>query len=211
MSQVLEMAAMARQEVGRGETRAICKREGYIPGVVYGAAKENSNIYLIAKDINHALQKPAFHSRMIHLSIDGKKTLVMLKDVHIHPNKGTAMHVDFMRITANAAIKIMLPLVFSGESKAPGVKAGGVVTHQLMELLVKCKPADLPEHISVDASKLALGASLHVSDIKLPKGVSLVHPVDNDHNPAVISIHETRVTSTEDAGDSQEASDSQEA
>jgi len=205
MSQVLEMAAMARQEVGRGETRTICKREGYVPGVVYGAAKENSNIYLIAKDINHALQKPAFHSHMIHLSVNGKKELVMLKDVHIHPNKGTAMHVDFMRITANEAIKIALPLVFSGEDKAPGAKAGGVVTHQLTELLIKCKPADLPEHISVDAGKLALGASLHVSDIKLPKGVSLVHPVDSDHDPAVISIHETRVTSTEETSDSEEA------
>ena len=199
MSQVLEMAAMARQEVGRGETRAICKREGYVPGVVYGAAKDNMNIYLIAKDINHALQKPAFHSHMIHLSIDGKKELVMLKDMHIHPDKGTAMHVDFMRVMANEAIKIALPLVFSGEDKAPGAKAGGVVTHQVTELLVKCKPADLPEHITVNAAKLALGASLHVSDIKLPKGVSLVHPVDSDHDPAVISIHETRTTTTEES------------
>jgi len=192
MSQILEMTAIKRGEVGRGETRTICKAKGLVPAVIYGAGKDNQNIYVNAKEINHAMQKPEFYSHIIDLDVDGSKEQVMLKDSQIHPNKGTAVHLDFYRIDSSSAIKIYLPLVFVGEDKSPGVKAGGVATHLLTEIEVKCLPADLPESISVDVSSLNLGGKAHISEIKLPKGVELTAHVDADNDQAIITIHEPR-------------------
>ena len=83
MSQILEMTAIKRGEVGRGETRTICKAKGLVPAVIYGAGKDNQNIYVNAKEINHAMQKPEFYSHIIDLDVDGSKEQVMLKDSQI--------------------------------------------------------------------------------------------------------------------------------
>ncbi|MBT4884539.1 MAG: 50S ribosomal protein L25/general stress protein Ctc [Legionellales bacterium] len=198
MSQVLEMTAINRNEVGRGETRALCKKRGLVPAVIYGAGKDNQNIYLNAKEINHAMQKSEFYSHIIELDVDGNKEQVMLKDSQIHPNKGTTVHVDFFRIDSSSAIKISLPLIFDGEDTAPGVKAGGVVTHLLTELEVKCLPADLPVSIHVDVASLDLGGKVHLSEVKLPKGVEFTAHVNADHDPTIITIHEPRASSSDD-------------
>ncbi len=198
MSKVLEMTAVMRSEVGRGQTRSLCKKRGLVPAVIYGAGKDNQNIYLIAKEINHAMQKSEFYSHIIDLDVDGNKEQVMLKDSQIHPNKGTTVHVDFFRIDSASAIKISLPLIFDGEDTAPGVKAGGIVTHLLTELEVKCLPADLPGSIHVDVASLNLGGKVHLSEVKLPKGVEFTAHVDADHDPAIITILEARAAASDD-------------
>jgi large subunit ribosomal protein L25 len=198
MSHTIQMAAKQRTEVGRGNTRKICREQGLVPGIIYGADKENLNIYLVAKDINHAMQKPEFYANIINLDVDGKKETVVLKDSQIHPDKGDIRHIDFMRIKSNEAMKISIPLVFIGEDKAPGVKAGGIATHLETSVEIKCLPKELPEKIEVDVSKIKLDGKVHLSELVLPKGVELSHKASGDHDSAVFVIHSTRNSVAED-------------
>ena len=208
MSQTIEMAAQARTEVGRGNTRSVCREKGLVPGVIYGAGKDNVNIYLIAKDINHAMQKPEFYANIISLDVDGTKETVVLKDSQIHPDKGYVRHIDFLRIKSNEVMKMAVPLVFVGEDKAPGVKSGGIATHLETTVEVKCLPAALPEKIEVDVAKLKLDSKVHLSDLVLPKGVELANKIADDNDAAVFAIHSTRNSTSDDDNASEEESES---
>lgn len=198
MSQIIQMAAKERTETGRGNTRKVCREQGLVPGVIYGAEKENINIYLVAKDINHAMKKSETYSHIIDLDIEGKKESVFLKDSQIHPNTGDVRHIDFLRVKTNEAMKISVPLVFVGEDKSVGVKAGGVATHLETTVEVKCLPANLPEKIEVDVSKVSLDGKVHLSDLSLPKGVELATKLGSDNDAAVFVIHSTRNSVSDD-------------
>ena len=201
MSQKIQIEAKQRVEVGKGNTRKICLLEGLVPGVVYGLNKENSNIYLDEKVINLAMKKPEFHSHIIDLVIDGKSEQVVLKDSHIHPDKGYVRHVDFFRVKSDAVVKMSVPLAFLGESTAPGVKAGGIATHLFTSVEIKCLPSLLPENIEVDVAKIKLDGKVHLSELKLPKGVELATKISADNDAAVFVIHGTRSSSSADDSD----------
>jgi large subunit ribosomal protein L25 len=136
-----------------------------------------------------ALRKEAFHSSLINLNIDGKKESVLLRDYQAHPYKAIVLHVDFQRVDPNQKLHTKVPLHFVNADIAPGVKlGGGIVSHVLTEVEVSCLAADLPEFIEVDLKDLAAGHSIHVADIKLPKGVVLV----GQENPVVATIMTVR-------------------
>jgi large subunit ribosomal protein L25 len=105
----------------------------------------------------------------------------------MHPFKPMVLHIDFQRVSANDKIHVKVPLHFMNQETAPGVKLGhGIVNHILNELEVSCLPADLPEFIEVDLGNAELGQTLHLSDIKLPNGVTAI--THGDENPAVAAI-----------------------
>jgi len=133
------------------------------------------------------LRKEAFHASVLTLDIEGKKEQVLLRDSQMHPYKAIVLHVDFQRVDANKKLHQKVPLHFVNADIAPGVKlSGGLVSHALNELDVSCLPADLPEFIEVDLKDLKVGQSIHVKDLPLPKGVSIVsHGQDN---PVIVSI-----------------------
>ena len=108
------------------------------------------------------------------LDVDGKAEQVLLRDMQRHPFKQIIMHLDFQRVDENEAIHVEVPLHFLNQDKSPAGKAAGVVvTHELNEVDVSCLPKDLPEFIEVDLANLAVGDIVHLSDLKLPKGVEL--------------------------------------
>jgi large subunit ribosomal protein L25 len=167
----IEISATSRNAQGTGASRRL-RKAGRVPGIVYG----NSEPVMIDLDHNnlyHALRKEAFHASILTLDNDGKKEQVLLRDFQMHPFRQQVMHIDFERVLADKKIHMRVPLHFSNADLAPGVKSGGVISHVLSELTIACLPADLPEYIEVNLAELSLGHSIHVTDVKLPKGLEI--------------------------------------
>jgi large subunit ribosomal protein L25 len=116
--------------------------------------------------------------------------------VQRHPFKNAIVHVDFQRVEENEKIRISIPLHFTGAAISPGVKSqGGLVSHMRTETEVTCLPKDLPEFIEVDISGLSLNESIHLSQLKVPDGVTLVELAKDD--AAVVAIHSPRAEEPE--------------
>jgi large subunit ribosomal protein L25 len=137
----------------------------------------------------------AFHASILTLNLDGKKESVLLRDYQMHPVRNTIQHIDFQRVSATEKIHVKVPLHFINAEVAPGVKlGGGIVAHIATEADVSCLAKDLPEFVEVDLANLEMGHSVHLSEIKLPKGVEFVQ-LAHGNDLAVASIAKTRGSS----------------
>jgi large subunit ribosomal protein L25 len=182
----IEVKATKREVQGTGASRRL-RSAGRVPGIVYGGEAKPQNIELDHNDLWQHLRREAFYSSVLTLDVEGTKQMCLLRDVQRHPFRQLILHVDFQRIDATHEIHQKVPLHFINAEIAPGVKLqGGMVQHVTNELDVKCLPKDLPEFIEVDLKDLEGGHSLHVSDLKLPAGVELVHHGEGD--PVVATI-----------------------
>ena len=210
MSTGFELVAEARAELGKAAVRRL-RKNNKVPAVVYGAGSEPVSITLAQDKLQHSLENEAFFSHILSIDIDGKTEKAVLKDLQRHPSKPVIMHADFLRVMMDEEIRLHVPLHFLGEDVAPGVKAGGVVTHHMVDVEVACLPGALPEFISVDISGLEIGDSLHLTDIQLPEGVVLpVLAQGEDHDHQVVSVQANRVT-VEDEEGADEAAEGEEA
>ncbi|MDY6984628.1 MAG: 50S ribosomal protein L25/general stress protein Ctc [Pseudomonadota bacterium] len=192
-SKKFQLEAVSRANVGKGASRRL-RHDNAVPAIVYGGDKAPANIAIQHHHLQHALEHEAFFASIVTLKIDGKDESVVIKDLQRHPARPRLLHADFQRVDENKPVHMKIPLHFVNETTAAGVKVGGgIVTHLMTELEISCLPKHLPEYIEVDIQDLALGASLHISDLKLPEGVSSValsHGESGDL--AVVSIHAPR-------------------
>lgn len=191
MSSDFKLSLESREDKGKGASRRLRHRE-MVPGIVYGGGKDPKAVAVAHKDIAHQLENEAFYSHILDVTIDDKKAeKVVLKDLQRHPSKARILHFDLMRINAKEKLTMHVPLHFIGEDVAPGVKLqGGNVSHHAIDVEISCLPKDLPEYIEVDISELKVGEAVHLSDIKLPDGVTIVALTHGaDHDQAVASIH----------------------
>jgi large subunit ribosomal protein L25 len=194
MSVDFTLHAKGREVSGKGASRRLRRLTGEVPAIVYGGKKDAQSITLIHKDVIKALENEAFYSHIISLDVDGKSQDVIVKDVQRHPAKTAILHLDFLRISKTTALTIRVPLHFINEDSCIGVKKeGGIISHTMSELEVQCLPKDLPEYIEVDVSELALGSTLHISDITLPKGVeSVALSHGSDHDLPVAAVNKAK-------------------
>ncbi|HCO42716.1 MAG TPA: 50S ribosomal protein L25 [Gammaproteobacteria bacterium] len=206
MENQFEIAAEPRSAGGTGASRRL-RRAGRVPAVIYGGNQANAEITLDHNDTIHHLEKEAFHSHVLTVDVDGRSEQVVLRDVQMHPYKRQVLHLDFLRVSADRKLRMTVPVHFVGEDVAPGVKqAGGVISHLMPELEIECLAKDLPEFIEVDVSALELGHSLHLSDLKLPSGVSVpALALGADHDLPVVSIHPPRRAEVEPEQTGEEA------
>lgn len=182
-----EIIASSRTAQGTGASRRL-RKEGKLPGIVYGADKDPIALELSHKELYYALQEESFHASVLSLVVDGQSEPALVRAVQYHPWKQQVLHIDFQRVDPNVKLHIKVPLHFINADVAPGVKqAGGIVSHVLNEVEVSCLPGQLPEFIEVDLANLAAGASVHLADIKLPAGVELVALTHGD-NQTVATI-----------------------
>ncbi len=166
----IEINATTRKAQGTGASRRL-RNTGRVPGVVYGSGDVNM-IDIDHNELYYKLRAEAFHASILTLILDGKKEPVQLRDFVMHPFRQQVQHIDFQRVDANKKMHIRVPLHFLNEDIAPGVKdGGGKISHVMNDLDITCLPADLPAFIEVDLAHLTLGHSIHVSDLKFPKGV----------------------------------------
>jgi large subunit ribosomal protein L25 len=173
---------------------------------VYGGTQEPEAIELDHNALFHALRNEKFHASILSMTVDGKLTKVLLRDVQMHPFKNEILHVDFQRVDENRKIHMKVPLHFENGDKSPAVKvSGAIVSHVITDLDVTCLPKDLPEFIRVDLSELDVGHSVHVSALGLPPGVTVVTKGKLDPVVAAAVVPKAHVEETAQATPEAEA------
>jgi large subunit ribosomal protein L25 len=194
MQENFEIDAVSRNDQGKGASRRL-RREGLVPGIIYGGGKDPQMFATKHNELIQHLDHEAFYSHILTVKLDGKPQKVVLKDLQRHPSKPFVQHMDLMRVAEGDRIKMHVPLHFINEAKAPGVKAGGQVSHTVTDVEIICAAKDLPEFIEVDMGAMSVGDVIHLSEIKLPAGVELVamtHADAAEHDTAVVSIQTPR-------------------
>ncbi|MDO8693604.1 MAG: 50S ribosomal protein L25/general stress protein Ctc [Sheuella sp.] len=180
----MKFNATPRSVQGTSASRRL-RRASLIPAIVYGGKDKPVNVELDHNEIYHALRKEQFHSSILEMQLEGKSHQVLLRSVQWHPYKQIVMHVDFQRVDADKILHTKVPLHFINADISPAVKlSAALISHVFTELEIACLPVNLPQFIEVDLSMLIGGASIHLADITLPKGVTFVAH-RGDANPAL--------------------------
>jgi large subunit ribosomal protein L25 len=195
MKTSFELDAEFRETQGKGASRRL-RHDGKVPAILYGGQLGARALTLSHQKLALMLDNERFYSTILNLKVGAETQAAILKDVQRHPYKNAIVHVDFQRVEENETIRISIPLHFKGASVSPGVKSqGGIVSHMRNDVVVLCLPKDLPEFIEVDISGLSLNESIHLSQLKVPDGVTLVEIAKED--AAVVAIHSPRAEEPE--------------
>ena len=180
----MQFNATSRSVQGSSASRRL-RHAGRVPANVYGNKIQPINVELDHNEIFHALRKEQFHASILEMNLEGTIQQVLLRAVQWHPYKQIVMHVDFQRVDATHVLHTKVPLHFVGADLSPAVKlSAAIVSHVFSELEISCLPANLPQFIEVDLSKLIVGGSVHLAEVTLPIGVTyLAHR--GDTNPVL--------------------------
>ena len=218
MREQIIVRAEFRSGLGKAASRRLRRREDQTPGILYGGGGEPVPLAIAQRDLAKAMQEEAFFSQILALQVGEKTQACVLREVQRHPATDQIQHVDFLRISEDLPVQMRVPLHFIGEAECVGVKlGGGRLAHNLIEVEVTCLPKHLPEFIEVDVAELQVGQSLHLSDLALPEGVSLVAlALGADHDTPVIGVTmrrgaaeiEPEEAPAEDSADEEAAEDS---
>ncbi|MFU8797716.1 MAG: 50S ribosomal protein L25/general stress protein Ctc [Gammaproteobacteria bacterium] len=194
MALSFEIPAEIRDDLGKGASRRLRREANKVPAVLYGADQPAVNLSVNHDYLIKALDHEAFYTHILTVSVEGQKEKqqVILKALQRHPYKPRILHMDLLRIDIHEKLTLRVPLHFSGEAESPAVKIeGGVISHLMSDIEIRCLPADLPEYITVDLSHLALHQHVHLSELKFPQGVESVLLSHND-DQSVASAHMPR-------------------
>jgi large subunit ribosomal protein L25 len=173
MSKIVQLKAVARGRAGKGASRAV-RREGLVPGVVYGDKKEAQIITLNYRELEPHIQTGRFMSTLVDLEVDGQTVRAIPRDIQFEPVRDFIVHVDFLRLGKASRIAVDIPVHFKGQEASPGIKLGGSLNIVSHSLSLYCSADFIPDEIMVDVAGMQIGQSIHVSNITLPEGVSLV-------------------------------------
>lgn len=193
MAKTHNISVQLRNVEGKGASRRL-RRAGSVPAIVYGGELGSVSIQLAHKDVFLASQNEWFYASILDLDLNGDVQKVLLRDMQRHPFKAQILHLDFLRVNENEALRIRVPLHFLNQETSPAGKAGGsLIMHEITELEISCLPKNLPEFIQVDLATLAVGDIVHLSDLKLPEGVEIPElKLGKEHDTAVVIAKLTR-------------------
>ncbi|MBP1149511.1 MULTISPECIES: 50S ribosomal protein L25/general stress protein Ctc [unclassified Methylocaldum] len=180
--------AELRTNTGKGDARRL-RRAGKVPAVLYGGNADPIGLVLEHNKVVKSLESEAVYSHVLTVKVSGREERAILKGLQRHPSKPIIMHMDFQRVSRGEKIRVHVPLHFVNQDISVGVKKGGVVTHNLVDVEVACTPDQLPEYIEVDLAHVDVGQSVHLSDLKVPEGVeilALAHGPEHDLPVAAI-------------------------
>jgi len=184
MSDQLTLPAEARDRAGKGASRAL-RRDGRVPAVVYGEKKEPLSIHVEEKLLNKMLSTGHFMNSVVMIDLKGKAHRTLPKAIDFHPVSSRPIHVDFLRIGEHTKVHVAVPLRFDNEEAAPGLKRGGVLNTVIHELEIVCDAASIPNEIHIPLDGLEIGDSIHISQVKLPAGVT---PANTEEDFTVATI-----------------------
>ena len=170
MSDITTLVAQPRDRAGKGVARAT-RREGRVPAVIYGGKEPPVLVALEMKDLARRAHGASFFTHLLELDVGGKKHRVLPRDVQFHPLKDHPIHVDFLRVAANATIEVAVPVEFINQEASPGLKRGGVLNIVRHEVELICPVEAIPDHITIDMTGFEVGDSVHISHVKLPANV----------------------------------------
>jgi large subunit ribosomal protein L25 len=160
----------ARAPEGSRSARRL-RREGQVPGVIYGGGDEPQHFAVDARTLRNTL---AHAGQVIEVSIDGASTNVLIKDVQRHPVRGEAVHVDLLRVRMDVLIHATVPIEFHGSEDSPGVTEGGIFNQELREVNIEALPGDIPDSIVQDVSGLVMNETVTLEVLSAPAGVRLL-------------------------------------
>ena len=169
MSDQLTLSAETRDRAGKGASREL-RRQNRVPAVIYGNKQEPELIHVEEKALIKLLMTGHFSNSVVEIELGGKKTITIPKDVAFHPVSDRPTHVDFLRIVKGAKADVQVPVVFVNEDASPGLKRGGVLNIVRHELELICDNDKIPDDIQIDVAGFDIGDSIHISNVKLPKG-----------------------------------------
>ena len=185
MKAAFELAGEPRAQLGRTDSRRL-RKAGKVPAIMYGGGEAPEALILEHNALKNQMNREAFYTSILTLKIGPKSQQVVVKSVERHPARPLIMHLDFQRVREDVEITLNVPIHFTGELEAKGVKEqGGVVDHLLTDVEVRCLPRFLPEFLTLDVTALELNQIYHLSDIKLPEGVTLVALAGGQDYPVV--------------------------
>lgn len=181
----MQFNATERKMQGTGASRRL-RNAGRVPGIVYGGEGQPQMIDMDHNEMWQAVHKPAFHTSVLDMNLDGKASQVLLRDVQMHPYRQQIVHMDFLRVAAGQKITVRVPLQYKGQEESPAVKKHRCVVNIVAKAVeVSCTPADLPECIEVDLSKLKPGDRITLAGVKLPDGVQ---PITHGNSIASVTL-----------------------
>jgi large subunit ribosomal protein L25 len=205
MTKITELNALPRTDTGKEYARKL-RNEGRIPAVLYGKDMEPKPLSLDVQETEYLFQRISVENTILDLRISGEKGSVqsLVREVQTHPHKAGLLHVDFLRIQKGVAVEVEIPISLDGVPI--GVKeSGGVLEQVINELRVKCIPSKIPEVVSIDVTGMAVGDSIHVSEVDLGEGVEiLVDPertICNVAIPRVVAVEEEEEAEVEIVGE----------
>ena len=173
MSEVVSLSAESRDRAGKGGARAT-RRDGLVPAVIYGNKQAPVSIAIDPKILWAQMNTPGLRSRLFDISVNGTVERALCRDVQKHKVSGQPIHVDFLRVSADAKVHVKVVVHFSNQDKSPGLKRGGVLNVVAHELEIVAPADNIPSEVLVDLEGLDIGASVHLSVLKLPAGVTAV-------------------------------------
>jgi large subunit ribosomal protein L25 len=166
------LSAELRSNTGKGVARKL-RAAGQVPGIVYGHGRQPQALAVNARDLDKLLSGIAAGSTVIELTLAKSTTKTLIREIQRHPFKKQILHVDFMELVAGEKVIVDIPLVFVGIPE--GVRLSGALLEQIVHSIeVNVDPSNIPNHIDVDVTNLAMGHSLHVRDLKLPEGLEVL-------------------------------------
>lgn len=203
MADMEVIEASMRESSTKGAIRAL-REQGMVPAVVYGDKKDPASIAVDYRDIVKELNRGGFMGRVYELRVGGKKQRCLPRDVQLHPVTDDPLHVDFLRLSANARVAVNVPVHFVNEEDSPGLERGGVLNVVRHEVELDCPADAIPEAIELDLAGKEINDSLKISDVKLPEGVE---PTITDRDFTIATIAAATAIAEEQA---EEQADSEE-
>jgi large subunit ribosomal protein L25 len=201
------ISAELREGSGTGAARA-ARRAGKVPGIVYGAGRDNLMIAVDRDAIGREAVKPGFFNHLYRLQVGADALDVLARDLQLHPVTDAILHVDFLAVSADARISVDVPVRFVNEGQSPGLKRGGVLNIVRHEVEVHCPANAIPEELVIDLTGLDIGDSVHISMVALPEGVS---PVIDDRDFTIASVAAPTVVAERAEGEAEAAGEQAEA
>jgi len=195
MAQMPVIEAASREGVGKGAART-ARRDGFVPGVVYGGGKDPVSINIKHNVLLKALKAGKFLTTLINLKVDGADNRVICRGVQRHVVKDIPIHADFLRLSERSRINLMIPVDFQNEADSPGLHGGGgVLTVVRNEIELRVTAGDIPDHIAVDLTGLEIGDTIKISDITLPAGAA---PTITDRDFMIANVSAPTILAVEE-------------
>ncbi|MCX7069088.1 MAG: 50S ribosomal protein L25/general stress protein Ctc [Methylococcales bacterium] len=199
MSNVFEFVAESRGQSGKSAAKR-ARHIGNVPAVIYGGHQEPQMLVLNHNEVIKHLAHEAVYSHVLDVTVDGKTEKAILKGIQRKPAGVQILHMDFLRVDMTEMVKVHVPLHFTNEHTGIGGKKGGIAAHSMTDVEVSCLPSALPEYIEVSLATLDVGETLHLSDLVLPAGVSIVVLAQGaEHNLPVVSMMASKATKDDTA------------
>jgi large subunit ribosomal protein L25 len=171
-----QLGAAPRAERGKGAARAL-RRAGRVPGIVYGHAREPQPLTIDTRELDRLLEQISAENTVVELVVGGRSSRTLIREIQRHPFRRQVLHIDFQELVAGEKVTVRVPIVLTGSPVGVRVD-GGVLDQTLRDLEIEVDPVNMPNHIEVDVTNLAIGSSIHVSDLVLPPGVEPINEPD---------------------------------